>query len=350
MDSGLMADFAALLDPINALAESTPGYVWRLQDEAGDATAIPVFGGNELIVNMSVWVSADPLWSFVYESDHLAVMRRRRDWFERIEHYMCLWWVPAGREPSVPEAEARLTQLRERGPTPAAFTFKARHPQPGARSPELVIFDCDGVLVDSEPATCVVMAELITEAGLTTTPEEVMRDYVGQWWPDSQAQIAERLGRPLPANFEAEYRRRQDEALGAGVDPVEGVVEVVDLIEAEGIKTCVASNGPHEKMAITLAGAGLDERFRGRIFSAADVPRGKPAPDLFLHAAREMGVDPAACLVIEDSPLGVVAARTAGIATLGFQGHADAERLASAGAVPFAAMSELPGLLDLSRH
>ncbi|MDQ3571229.1 MAG: HAD-IA family hydrolase [Actinomycetota bacterium] len=349
-DSALRADFAAFMEPISALAECSPGFVWRLQGDAGNATAIPAFGGDELIADLSVWRSVEELWRFLDESDRIAVTRRRREWFARVEQAMCLWWVPAGHEPSVAEAETRLTQLREDGPTPAAFTFEDRFPAPGARTPEVVIFDCDGVLVDSEPATCRVMAEVITEAGLPTTPEDCMREYVGQWWPDSEAKIAELLGRPLPADFEREYRRRQDEALGAGVEPVDGVIDVVDLVEASGLKACVASNGPHEKMAITLRGAGLDGRFHGRIFSSADVRAGKPAPDLFLHAAHEMGVDPAACLVVEDSPLGVIAARTAGMVVLGYQGHADAEALAAAGAVPFATMAELPGLLGLRSH
>ena len=347
VNSPLLADFGALLDPINALAERSPGFVWRLQDEAKNAAAIPVFGGRELIVNMSVWKSADQLWSFVCESRHLAVMRRRRECFERMDQFMCLWWVPAGHRPSVAEAEARLTQLREQGSTPAAFSFKERVPAPGATQPELVIFDCDGVLVDSEPATCRVLAAVITEAGLPTTPEDCMREYVGQWWPDSEAKIAEQLGRPLPAGFEQEYRRRQDEALGAGVEPVDGVIDVVDRVEASGLKACVASNGPHSKMAITLGGARLDERFRGRVFSSSDVEKGKPAPDLFLYAARAMGVEPAACVVIEDSPLGVIAARSAGMAVFGYQGHADRSALTAAGAVPFATMAELPALLGI---
>jgi hypothetical protein len=126
VDSPLLADFKALLDPVNAIADAAPGFVWRLQDEAGNATAIPVFGDDALIVNMSVWESIEALWDFVYANDHLAVMRRRREWFERMDRFMCLWWVPAGHIPDVAEAEARLTLLREHGPTPHAFTFKKR--------------------------------------------------------------------------------------------------------------------------------------------------------------------------------------------------------------------------------
>ena len=126
LDSPLLAEFSALLDPVNALADAAPGFVWRLEDDSGNATAIPVFDDDELIVNMSVWDSIDALWGFVYSGEHLAVMRRRREWFERMELHMCLWWVPAGHSPDVREAEERLLHLRANGPTPRAFTFKQR--------------------------------------------------------------------------------------------------------------------------------------------------------------------------------------------------------------------------------
>ncbi len=134
VDSPLLADFAALLDPVNALADAAPGFVWRLEDESGNATAIPVLGDDSLIVNMSVWKSIEHLWDFVYSGDHLAVMRRRREWFERIETFMCLWWVAAGHVPTVPEAEERLLHLRTHGPTPRAFTFKRRFEPAGERA------------------------------------------------------------------------------------------------------------------------------------------------------------------------------------------------------------------------
>jgi hypothetical protein len=125
VDSPRLADFAAMLEPVNALADSRPGFVWRLQDDSGDATGIRAFGDDRLIVNMSVWESIDDLWSFVYESGHLSVMRRRREWFTRLaESHQALWWLPAGRVPTVEDAERRVASLRERGPTPYAFTFK----------------------------------------------------------------------------------------------------------------------------------------------------------------------------------------------------------------------------------
>jgi Domain of unknown function (DUF3291) len=135
VDSPPLADFKAMLDPINAIADAAPGFVWRLQDESGNATAIRIFEDG-LMVNMSVWESVDALWDFVYASDHLAVMRRRREWFARMELFMCLWWVPAGHIPGVSEAEERLTHLREHGPTEHAFTFKKRFAPPEAAGRE----------------------------------------------------------------------------------------------------------------------------------------------------------------------------------------------------------------------
>jgi len=133
VDSPLVAEFMALLDPVNALADAAPGFIWRLQTDAGNATSLHIYGDDTLNVNMSVWASKEALWDFVYSGDHLGVMRRRREWFTRIEQFMCLWWVPAGHLPDIPEAEERLTHLREHGPAPHAFTFKASF-QPPAES------------------------------------------------------------------------------------------------------------------------------------------------------------------------------------------------------------------------
>ena len=132
VDGPVMAEFMALLDPVNAVADASPGFVWRLQTEAGNATSIPVLGDDRLIVNMSVWASIDQLADFVYRSGHVAVMRRRREWFERIKVFMALWWVPAGHLPTVAEAEERLEHLRSHGPTARAFTFRQRFPAPSA--------------------------------------------------------------------------------------------------------------------------------------------------------------------------------------------------------------------------
>jgi len=149
MDSPIMADFAANLARINALAESSPGFVWRLQTEAGDATALRPFADPNQLLNMSVWSDADALRRFVYRSAHADILRRRREWFEPLkEAIMVLWWVPRGHRPGIEEAIARLALLRERGPTPAAFTFRQTFPPPDAPASEQ-----PGGFADTCPAT-----------------------------------------------------------------------------------------------------------------------------------------------------------------------------------------------------
>lgn len=133
LDTPLLAEFVELLEPVNALADASPGFVWRLQTEDGDATAVRGFGDDRLIVNMSVWTSIDALADFVYGDAHLAVMRRRREWFHRFEAaFTVLWWVPAGHRPTVAEAEERLERLRRDGPSPQAFTFQRPFAAPGS--------------------------------------------------------------------------------------------------------------------------------------------------------------------------------------------------------------------------
>jgi hypothetical protein len=135
LDSPQLADFVANLDRINALAEAAPGFVWRLQTEEGDATALRPFGDN-VLVNMSVWRDAGSLSRYVYRSAHVEVMRRRREWFAQMaEAYVVLWWVPAGHIPTLDEAKQRLDLLRAAGPSPRAFTFRAAFPPPDARDP-----------------------------------------------------------------------------------------------------------------------------------------------------------------------------------------------------------------------
>lgn len=126
IDSPLLAEFVAALEPINELADGAPGFVWRLQTEDGDATSIRPFDDDMIMVNMSVWESLDALATFTYDADHRAVMRGRRQWFERPEEaYLVLWWVPAGTVPTVADAKSRLETLRARGPSPEAFTFRS---------------------------------------------------------------------------------------------------------------------------------------------------------------------------------------------------------------------------------
>jgi len=209
--------------------------------------------------------------------------------------------------------------------------------------PGLVIFDCDGVLVDSEPVANRVFARMLAELGLVFDDAQMDELFLGRTMSHCLELVAGRLGRPLPDGFEAEHDRRLFEALAVELVPVPGVVPVLDRL---ALPCCVASNGGPDKMRFSLAQVGLLRRFGDRLFSAAHVARGKPAPDLFLHAARCMGVAPAACAVIEDSPAGVAAGVAAGMKVFGFAARTPAARLRDAGAHRvFTAMDELPTLL-----
>jgi hypothetical protein len=138
MDSPVMAQFVANLEQINALADRSPGFVWRLQTADGDATAIRPFEQENMLLNMSTWQDVESLNQYVYSSAHAAVMRRRREWFERMqESYLALWWVPKGHRPSVTEAIAKLEVLRSKGPSPEAFTFRQAFPPPDAAQSQL---------------------------------------------------------------------------------------------------------------------------------------------------------------------------------------------------------------------
>jgi hypothetical protein len=144
LDSPELRDFVDNLDRINALAEASPGFVWRLVGDGNDATSLRPFG-DDVIVNMSVWSDVAALRAFVYDSAHVAIMRRRREWFTRMaEVYMVLWWVPAGHEPTIDEAAARLARLREKGPTREAFTFGETFPAPDAAAGAATVSFEDG--------------------------------------------------------------------------------------------------------------------------------------------------------------------------------------------------------------
>ena len=211
----------------------------------------------------------------------------------------------------------------------------------------LVIFDCDGVLVDSEPLANTCFARALGREGLDWTVEETMRRLMGRSMKSCVEIVEGELGRALPSDF---VDRLQADTLQAFRDAplqaVPGVVEAIDAIEAAGIATCVASSGGLDKMRVTLGITGLWSRFEGRIFSASQVPRGKPFPDLFLHAAIQMNEQPFACTVVEDSLPGIQAARSAGMRALAYvsASHSDAEALQAAGGRPFEAMSALPML------
>jgi HAD superfamily hydrolase (TIGR01509 family) len=209
----------------------------------------------------------------------------------------------------------------------------------------LVIFDCDGVLVDSEPISNRVLAAYLTELGHPTTYEESIRDYMGGAMHRVHDTIVSRSGRALPANFDDAFHARVFAAFERELRPVEGIATVLDALAAAGVTTCVASSGSHERIRVVLNKTGLYSHFgEDRLFSSEDVGRGKPAPDLFLHAAASLGFEPHRCAVVEDSPLGISAALAADMDVYGFAAMTPREKLASSTAV-FERMDQLPSLL-----
>ncbi|MEW2253558.1 HAD family hydrolase [Streptomyces sp. NPDC006975] len=196
---------------------------------------------------------------------------------------------------------------------------------------ELVIFDNDGVLVDSEPISNRLLAAYLTELGHPTTYEESVRDYMGSAMHRIHDLVLERTGRRLPDDFDDVFHARVFAAFERELKPVAGMTGVLEKLAADGVPYCVASSGSHERIRVGHRTTGLDRWFDdGRIFSSQDVGRGKPAPDLFLHAAERMGVAPERCVVVEDSPLGVQAAVAAGMDVFGFTAMTPAANLAGA--------------------
>lgn len=208
---------------------------------------------------------------------------------------------------------------------------------------ELVIFDCDGVLIDSERLAVKVDVLMLHELGWPLSEAEVIERFVGRSDSDTRADIEAHLGRKLPSDWGRQLESLYRQAFEANLAPVAGVVDALERIM---LPSCVASSGTHEYLRYTLQLTGLYGRFAGRIFSVEDVDRGKPAPDLFLHAAERMGAAPAGCVVVEDSRSGVEAARAAGMRVLAFAGGlTPAELLEGPCTVLFEDMAELPGLL-----
>lgn len=212
-----------------------------------------------------------------------------------------------------------------------------------AESLDLVIFDCDGVLVDSERICVKIDAVVTADLGAAFTEAEIIERFVGSSAEVCTAVIEERLGRRLEKGWQQRYEHLYDAAIAAELTAVDGVAEALAGLAAP---VCVASNGDHDGIRRSLRLTALSDHFEGRIFSAADVTRGKPAPDLFLHAARSMGADPARCAVVEDSVYGVRAARAAGMRAFGYCGGlTPAARLEGPGTVVFDDMRRLPELL-----
>ncbi|MFF7966459.1 HAD family hydrolase [Streptomyces sp. NPDC007903] len=210
---------------------------------------------------------------------------------------------------------------------------------------DLILFDNDGVLVDSEPISNRHLAAYLTELGHPTTYDESLRDYMGAAMHRVHDLVLERTGERLPADFDDVFHARVFAAFEEELRPVAGVEGVLEKLTADGVPYCVASSGSHERIRVGHRVTGLDRWFDDdRIFSSQDVGRGKPAPDLFLYAAEQMGVAPERCLVVEDSPLGVRAAVAAGMDVYGFTAMTPPEKLAGATQL-FSSMGELADLL-----
>jgi HAD superfamily hydrolase (TIGR01509 family) len=217
----------------------------------------------------------------------------------------------------------------------------------GADGDRLVIFDCDGVLVDSERLSIEVDRQVLAELGWHLSTDEIIERFVGRSHDYFLAQVAAYLGGPVPEGWDDECEARYRKAYREHLKPVPGIVEALDQITSP---TCVASSGSHDKMRVTLGVTGLWDRFAGRIYSASDVARGKPAPDLFLHAAAQQGWPPSRCIVVEDSPFGVQAALAAGMGVVGYAGGVNSEeRLAAPGVTVIADMRDLPDALSAAR-
>lgn len=214
-------------------------------------------------------------------------------------------------------------------------------------TPALVIFDCDGVLVDSEAIANRIMAEHITATGVPIAYEDCRARFVGGTLQRVMDTVAEWLGRPLPPGWKADFEARRNEAFRRELKAVEGIEAVLETLTGRGVAFCVASSGSLEKMDLTLGLTGLKRYVGERLFSASMVAHGKPEPDIFLYAAERMGCLPETCVVVEDSPTGVTAAVAAGMRVLAYAAETDAEVLRVAGAQPFAEMAELPALLGL---
>ncbi|PZQ97872.1 MAG: hydrolase [Cereibacter sphaeroides] len=213
--------------------------------------------------------------------------------------------------------------------------------------PASVIFDCDGVLVDSEPPTFELLAEDLAGRGLDLSHAEIERLFLGGTMPGVYAKAKE-LGADMPDDWVQVFYERLYERLAQGTLLIPGIIGVMDALDRASIPYAVGSNGSQRKMRVTLGQhPGVMERLAGRIFSGQEIGRPKPAPDLYLHAARALGVPPESCVVIEDSPTGARAAAAAGMRCFGYAPHDDGAKLRIEGAIPFRSMADLPALLEL---
>lgn len=214
-------------------------------------------------------------------------------------------------------------------------------------TPDLIIFDCDGVVVDSEPATHLLLRDELAHYGLDMSVEDATRRFIGGTMR-GVAEKARALGAALPEDWVNQFYARLYERLAEGTGLIPGIVDIFDRLDAARLPYCIASNGRLAKMGITLGQhPEVLARLSGRLFSAEQVAAPKPAPDLFLYAAQSLGHAPSACVVIEDSATGARAARAAGMRCMGYAPHGDGAHLVAEGATPFHAMQDLPDLLQL---
>ena len=214
---------------------------------------------------------------------------------------------------------------------------------------DLVIFDCDGVLVDSEPLSNAVLAAALTRVGLPTSAEEAIATYKGLHIREVLARAEAGLGHALPDDFETRYEHDRAEAFRRELAPVPGAAQAVSAVRTAGVAVCVASQGKLSKTELTLTLCGLRSLFGSdAVFSAHSVPRGKPHPDLFLHAAAAMGARPERAAVVEDTAVGVRAAVAAGMRAFGYAADSDPAELAFAGANVIDRLAELPERLGLN--
>jgi HAD superfamily hydrolase (TIGR01509 family) len=214
----------------------------------------------------------------------------------------------------------------------------------------LVIFDCDGVIVDSEPVANRITAAACTALGWTMTAEEADRNFLGMTLSDMVPVIEARVGYRLPAEWQTSLTMALVAAMAAEATPIPGAIDALHATSTLGLPWRIASNSSHEEMRAKFARIGIADLVAGRVHSHRDVARGKPAPDLFLAAAAAEGVAPTECVVIEDSQPGVRAAIAAGMDCLGHAPHSDGAALRALGAAPFHAMSELAGLFAVAQN
>ena len=226
--------------------------------------------------------------------------------------------------------------------TPEAFLSGRHTPL------KLVIFDCDGVLVDSEGIANRILARELSAIGWQMNDQEADQLFLGMTLPGMIPMIEAKIGHKIPADFGENLRVAFEQSLSREAEAIPGAIAALDGVTALGLPWRVASNSSHEEMAVKFARIGILGRVAGRQHSFQDVTRGKPAPDIFLAAAAAEGVRPGECLVIEDSTTGMRAARAAGMDCLAYAPHGGDEAFRALGAVPFKPMQDLPRLLALA--